>query len=337
MTKHQWSGRTASRRRAAGSRRGGRGALSGWALGVMLIGALSGCPSNTMSTGAGPDKQEGEVEAGSPQEVRGVLPAQLLAVELRAADMLPAQAPPLDKVSGWLRGALLKSSELRPDKSETGIAARVRGSYRAGYEEAGDGSGQILGAVFFELSLMLVDSKGKELERYDTEAFIGEALKDAGSADAALKALVMEVSAEVAEALVLQARVRHTDAESLVKMLTPKGSRAQLEPVIREVRRRKVKTATAALIPLLKHEERDIVNLSAGALGDVGTRQAVPALIDSGTRAAPVDRLPVLYALGQLGGPQAVVYLETLQKEPGLPPALRQAVDQALEQARRQP
>lgn len=340
MVKHQERAEVTSGRTSSGWRRALFGSACGWALSAMLLGALSGCPSNTMSTGGGQGDVEASDKAGggsAPRETRAVLPAQLLAVELRAADSLPANAPPLNKVSGWLKGALLKNAELSPDKSETGVAARVRGSYRAGHEEAGDGSGQILGAVFFELSLVLVDPKGREIERYDTEAFIGEALKDVGGADAGLKALVMEVSGEVAEALVLQARVRHTDDEALVKMLDPARRRAQLEPVIREVRKRKVHKASAALIPLLKHEERDIVNLSAGALGDVGTREAVPALIDSGTRAAPADRLPVLYALGQLGGPQAVVYLETLHKEPNLPPALRQAVEQALEQARRQP
>jgi hypothetical protein len=47
----------------------------------------------------------------------------------------------------------------------------------------------------------------------------------------------------------------------------------------------------------------------------------------------PVDRLPVLYALGEIGGPEAQAYLEAVAAN-AAHPSVKAAAQEALERAR---
>lgn len=294
--------------------------------------ALGGCKPDVMSTG-GEASPAADEQPSSPQEVSPV-PARLVGLTLRPADAIPPGAPGVEQVQGWLEASFKGNPEFAPPPGEAGPTARARGSYRAQHQEARDASGQRLGAVFLELDVSLHDAQGKRLERFSTEAFVGEALPDGEDPDKALAQLVQRVGDEVAGSLARQIRARYATDEALLDHLTRLDDKALLEPSILEVRRRRVRDATDKLVALLKHPERDIVNIAASTLGDVGDQTAVPALIDSGSRVGVEDRLPVLYALGKLGGPQAILYLETLSKEAD-EPTLARAASQALTEARK--
>ena len=294
----------------------------------------TGCPSDVMSTGPAPTASKGNAKKASQKA--SALPARLIDVKISPEEGLADHAPTVQDAQGWLREAMIKTDVFQKDAAPSQTTATARGSYRAGHQKATDGTDRTVGAVFFEVTVTLKNAKGRELGQYSTEAFVGDhfkADKDAPKPDQALKTLVQEVAAEVAQSLAVQTQIEHCDDKTLVAMLDPKGNKDTMDLVVREIRTRRPADATKPLVAMLKHPERDIVNIAASTLGDVGTRDAVPALLDRGSRVEPLDRLPVLYALGKLGGPQAIVYLETLSKEP-LPPMVIQAVQRALKEAR---
>jgi hypothetical protein len=252
-------------------------------------------------------------------------------ITLRSPDALGTDAPGLDEVKDWLKAGLLAE----PEFAEKGqkAHARVNATYRANHEEAKDGSGQILGAVFLDVTIQIIDAKGRRTDAPRTEAFIGEALPDGVAPGTSLRDLVARVTGEVAADLARQIRPKYAEDDALVGFLGRKDD-SLLRHTIPEARKRRLKATETPLIAILKHKERELVNLAASALGDVGSEKAVPALIDAGSRVQPIDRLPVLYALGQIGGPQAEVYLETLISGTEHPP-LKRAAEQALEQVKR--
>jgi hypothetical protein len=274
-------------------------------------------------------------EAASPAAPsRPSLPFALGAVSLEVAEgPLPADAPTAAQVEGWLREALLRHPELSAAPPAGAARLVVKGQYRSSWSDARDGSGQRLGAVFLEVSAAVEGRRGEE--PYVASAFVGEALTGPDPA-AALRGLVQGVTGEVAEALVVQPRARLAEDARLLTLLDKGAGAAALKEAIPEARRRKLRAAAPALIGLLQHDERDVVNLAASALGELGDRGAVPALIEAGSRVAALDRLPVIFALGEIGGPEAALYLETLQSA-ALEPALKEALARALERARRAP
>ncbi len=245
-------------------------------------------------------------------------------------------APTGVKTRLWLRDALAKSPEFQGDSTGAKARATVSGSYRASWEDASDDSGQRLGAVYYKLTLRTRDAEGKTLNRYNTSAFIGEALPPSMEGGEALRALVKKVTQEVADSLVVQVRVDFATKEEMIGFLAKTQNLELLKATIPKLRTQKVREAAPAMLPLLEHKEREIVNLTASALGDLGTRDMIPALIKAGTRVDATDRLPVLYALGELGGPEALVYLQTL-RESARAPAMQQAIDRAIKRASESP
>lgn len=297
-----------------------------------------GCKSDVMSTapseGGSAATSAGASEGGAETpSADGAL--RVGVVQLRRSDEGGPGSPSEAQVSGWLRDALVKSPEFA-DAGKGAPTVKVTGVYRAGFKDVRDGSGQLVGSVLLDVTLRVDRAvAGDRRTPYRAEAFVGEALKG-GSAEEGLPKLVESVTREVAEGLVWQVRIERSDDAALVAMLTPLTPIEALSLAIDEARERKLKRAGPALVTLLKHSERDVVNRAASALGVVGSRDAVPALIDAGSRVEPVDRLPVLFALGELGGADAELYLETLAGSPEmLPPAVRQAARRALERARR--
>jgi hypothetical protein len=270
-----------------------------------------------------PPKTASRTENKTPRKPTKKPPYLLAPVEIVWAEAPPLEAPKREEIATWCEQALLG----HPEFSGKGTGgAKLRGSARVAGGEAKDGSGQVLGSVFLELDMETPSGK------YTSSAFIGEALPGKAPLGKELPAFTREIVDEVAHALAMEVRADAAADADLYKMLEADDA-AGHRPAIAAVRRRKLRAAAPALVKLLKAEDREIVNLAAGGLGEVGDRSAIPALIDAGSRVQPVDRLPVLYAVGELGGPEAIIYLETVEKN-SAHPALRKAAKAALERAR---
>lgn len=301
------------------------------ALPLLLLLALllaPACKPEVKSTGPG----QAATPEKTPQATTQKPPFVLEKLQLTQAEgLLHPNAPTLEQAQSWIRQSLLAEPEFTDDLQHGGPRVSVQGSYRATWEDAGDGSGQRLGAVFFELEVR--PSDGSRDNRYEISAFVGEALKDGQPPTEGLRALVQSVGQEVTGSLARQARAHHATDEALVRFLAQDKDVELLKAAIPKLRQRRVTQAAPGLIKLLKHPEREIVNLAAGALGDVGDRAAVPALIEAGSRVEPADRLPVIYALGELGGPDAVSYLEALRGS-DVHPSLYTPIDNALSRAK---
>ena len=294
---------------------------------------LMACKPEVMSTSQGSTEGAPAKAASKTEGETSALPLRLVSVRLVGEDVA-ADAPSAQQATTWLKSALLETPEFVEETVEKTATAVVTGTYRSQQQEARDGSGQRLGVAFFEVNIDVMGADGRKAFSPRTEALVGEALKDKTPPPKALASLVQSVAAEVARDLCAQLRVKHGTDDWLVSSLREDSDPGLLKLAIPAVRRRKLTAAAEALIALLKHEDRDIVNIAASALGDVGTASAVPALIECGTRTQAQNRLPVLYALGKLGGPQALIYLETLSKGAD-DPMVKEAAARALEEARK--
>ncbi len=312
---------------------------AGWMVGCALCAALVlwGCKPEMMSTGGGTEDRDPK-PTSTDFAKEPLVPFRLLSVNFTNAEGPPSpRSPSLEQTKTQFEEALLQEPEFVRAKSKGrkgASSASVKASFRADYEDAKDGSGQILGAVFLEVFIQTRNAKGKRLERYSTSAFVGEALEGKDS-DAALVALVSTVSKEVAQNLSKQIRAEFADDKTLLGFLDSDKDVAMLVPALQQIRTRKLRRAAPKVQELLQHPERDVVNVAASALGNIGDRKSVPALITCGSRVEAQDRLPVLYALGEIGGPEAILYLETLVKNINHP-AVQSAAENALQRARRE-
>lgn len=302
---------------------------------TLLFGLCATLALALFLTGCKPDIASTSSEQKTPQKsALQTSPTPFKLTEIKIAPIegsLPPGAPRVEDASGWIRQELEKEKEFTTEDKKNTSTATLHGKYRAVSGDARDGSGQVLGSVVFEMVLKTYSAEGKKLKQHETGAFVGEALPDGIPASISLKELVRKVSKEVAQSLVKQVRVAHATNEELIALLLKKDDKATLQPAIDEVRTRGLKTAAPNLKNLLALEDRDIVNIAASTLGEVGDASAVPALIESGSRVAPIDRLPMIYALGQIGGPEAKNYLETLAKHADHP-AVRQAAARAIQE-----
>ncbi len=295
-------------------------------LALVLTLALAGCECGAMKTG-GADRvatQPRSKDAGPPVAAqKSGPPYDLGAVTIVWAEPPPLEAPTREIITQWAETALLEHPEFTAKKAG-GI--EVSGKTRVAGGEARDGSGQVLGSVFLELAMTT------PMGTYTSSAFIGEALPGKAGLGDELPAFVHTIVDEVVHALVMELRAEAAEDEALLGMLSADDA-AGWRPAIAHARSRKLKAAAPALLKLLGNDDREVVNLAAGALGVVGDKKAIPPLIDAGSRVEPVDRLPVLYAVGEIGGPEAIIYLETVEKN-SADPILRNAARNALERAR---
>jgi len=231
------------------------------------------------------------------------------------------------------RDTLLGQPEFVPTERPGLGPFTLDGTWRVSLGDPRDGSGQVIGTVYVKLTLHQPRATGPLQAAYTTEAFVGEALAGTRPQEEETSALLLGVVEECALNLTKQVRVDRADDGALLELLGRKDDPELLGFAITAARARRLKRAAPTLVALLGHEQRDVVNQAAAALGDLGDEKAVSALIDAGSRVDPLDRLPVLYALGEIGGPQAILYLQTLA---GSDVDLRvaNAAQQALERAR---
>jgi hypothetical protein len=159
-----------------------------------------------------------------------------------------------------------------------------------------------------------------------------------GPAEARFKAVLARLAERAADALIGQVAVRHADDARILDVLAHEANPGLLMEAASEAGERKLGGAGAALSRLTAHPE-ELVALRAGAaLGLIGTRDpaAIRALVEmtSGPTAENLERhLVAVNALGDIGGPEAARYLETLSV--GHPEAsIRELAREAVKRAR---
>lgn len=281
---------------------------------VALVVLSTACQSPVLGT-AGPEASDDAASKSTTSLHTG--PPR---IEIRSEGALEPGAPGVAEATSWLEQGCRAQPEFT-GKEPVGV---LKGTYRAARQ--GPPDGPIVNSVYFGLALELNAD-----EHYKTEAFVGEKLRE--TLDKPLADLVRTVAAETTANLAKQVRAAHATDDALLKMLDDTDVDT-VSFAIAEVRKRRLKAAAPKVARHLADTNRDVVNLAAGALADVGSSRDVPALIRAGSRAEPVDRLPVLYALGEIGGPEVVTYLETLAEETNNP-AVKGAAERALARARR--
>lgn len=286
---------------------------------------LAGCPQEASPPGG--------VDAGSvsaPSPAPGA-PVQVGAVRLRGGGA--AAAAVQRRVEVTLLG---QPGFAAPGAAGAWGAAEVSGAWSGAWRDPRDGSGQVLGTARVELRLKMPTPRPSGVAaEYRAEALVGEALPDVSRPEAGVEALVLRVVEETTLSLVKQVRVDRADDGALVRLLG-EGDVETLEFAVDAARSRRLKAASPALVRLLGHADRAVVNRAAAALGVVGDRSAVGPLIEAGSRVEALDRLPVIFALGEIGGPEAIAYLEALQGSAEVEPRLGSAVESALARAREQ-
>ncbi|MEO1334478.1 MAG: TIR domain-containing protein, partial [Myxococcota bacterium] len=105
---------------------------------------------------------------------------------------------------------------------------------------------------------------------------------------------------------------------------------------INVVAERQLRAAIPTLVERVRDEKESgvVVVRAVGALVSLQATEATAAIIDTARRQSRAYLVPLLYALGQLGGRQAQAYLFTVQS--GHPdPAVKAAATRALEELER--
>lgn len=138
----------------------------------------------------------------------------------------------------------------------------------------------------------------------------------------ALKKAAAELSATV--------ELFEADDEKVLALLSGGENRLQRQAIVL-AGERKLKKAVPKLMAIVRDEERsdDVVLKAVGALVAIGDPEATSAIIDAGRRRSSSYVLPLVFAVGQLGGREAEGYLFTVKN--GHPdPAVRKAAEDAL-------
>ncbi|QDG52592.1 hypothetical protein FIV42_18170 [Persicimonas caeni] len=125
------------------------------------------------------------------------------------------------------------------------------------------------------------------------------------------------------------------DAEKLVETLEREGvaAEARLE-AIHKARDAKVAKAIPALQKLLKSPNPEIVVASAAALNGLDAREATGSVLEAAGRLGRENHYEqlrqLLFIIGDIGGPEARTYLETVADSHDVPP-IRHTAGQVLE------
>lgn len=135
-----------------------------------------------------------------------------------------------------------------------------------------------------------------------------------------------KASAELAASIELA----NADDERVVALLSGGDDRLERQAIVL-AGERKLKKAVPKLMEIVRDEENgdDLVLKAVGALVAIGDPEATSAIIDAGRRRSSSYVLPLVFAVGQLGGREAEGYLFTVKS--GHPdPAVRKAAEDAL-------
>ncbi|RKH39006.1 HEAT repeat domain-containing protein [Corallococcus sp. AB049A] len=173
---------------------------------------------------------------------------------------------------------------------------------------------------------------GNTPQRYEIVG-LGEAAVEEDSADGrrtAMRAALESVLRQVTESAVLQLAALDRADEALVADLQATDARVR-EFALRTLAERKHPAAAPLLIERLKDtSDADQVRRTIGALAEMKAKSAVPALIDLARGKDSGFLQEIVFAVGEIGGPEAEAYLYTVAQghdTPSVQAAAQQALD----------
>ena len=153
--------------------------------------------------------------------------------------------------------------------------------------------------------------------------------------EAALRAILDALARRAAGALYGQVAMRHARDDELLASLRDSQHTGILMEAAAEVGERKLRGAVEHLIRLTAHDEPVVVLRAGAALGLLGDArpEALAALARMTEGSDPERHLIAINALGDIGGPEAARYLQTLAVgHPSAP--MREAARMAADRAR---
>lgn len=173
---------------------------------------------------------------------------------------------------------------------------------------------------------------GNMPQRYEVVG-LGEAAVEEDSPEGrrtAMRAALRSVLRQVTESAVMQLAALERSDEALVADLQATDSRLR-EFALRTLAERKHPAAAPLLIERLKDtSDAEQVRRTIGALAEMKARSAVPALIDLARGRDSGFLQEIVFAVGEIGGPEAEAYLYTVAQghdTPSVQAAAQQALD----------
>ncbi|RKG79120.1 HEAT repeat domain-containing protein [Corallococcus terminator] len=146
----------------------------------------------------------------------------------------------------------------------------------------------------------------------------------------AMRAALESVLRQVTESALMQLSALERTDEALVTDLRAVDARIR-EFALRTLAERKHPAAAPLLIERLKDtSDADAVRRTIGALAEMKAKSAVPALIDLARGRDPGFLQEIVFAVGEIGGPEAEAYLYTVAQghdTPSVQAAAQQALD----------
>ncbi|MFY1830689.1 HEAT repeat domain-containing protein [Myxococcus fulvus] len=180
---------------------------------------------------------------------------------------------------------------------------------------------------------LVLERFGGELPQHYEVVGLGEApvMEDSPAGrQAAMRAALDAVLKQVTDSAVMQLNALERSDDVLVQELRADDARLR-EFALRTLAERQHPAAAPLLIERLKESsDGDVLRKTIGALVEMKARVAVPALIDlaRGKENGFVQEL--VFAVGEIGGPEAEAYLYTVAQGHDAP-AVQAAAQQALE------
>ncbi|WP_375759157.1 HEAT repeat domain-containing protein [Corallococcus exercitus] len=173
---------------------------------------------------------------------------------------------------------------------------------------------------------------GNAPQRYEIVG-LGEAAVEEDSAEGrrtAMRAAMESVLRQVTESAALQLAALDRTDEALVADLRATDTRMR-EFALRTLAERKHPAAAPLLIERLKDtSDAEQVRRTIGALAEMKAKSAVPALIDLARGRDSGFLQEIVFAVGEIGGPEAEAYLYTVAQghdTPSVQAAAQQALD----------
>lgn len=178
---------------------------------------------------------------------------------------------------------------------------------------------------------LLLEQQLPEPQQYEVSG-VGEAQVEGQGPVArrrAMREALQQALAQALESAVLQLADARRSDEELVQRAELEDERAR-DMALRTLAARRHPASTSLLVAQLQDGDIQVVRRAMGALVEMKARSAVPALIDM-TKGRDVGFLrEIVFAIGEIGGPEAEAYLFTVAQghdQPAVQEAARRALD----------
>lgn len=267
--------------------------------------------------------------------LRTVLVADLTIPEKRPVDLSMF-------IDGELRRAMLSTDNFVPAQGSDQSACAAEFDVIYGWvrndqmvRDVKQGSARV--AIDGRLHCLLPDPKHVEPETFRLELFEELDFGRPGQGDglSALRDVVGRVASTMARTLYGQALIRHATDEEILQVLASSEHEGVLLEAASEAGERKLEPALSSLVGLTRHPVDQVRLRSGAALGLIGVDrpEVIQALVSLTRGSDPEPHLMAIHALGDIGGDQAVRYLDAITE--GHPLSLiREAAREAASRAR---